>query len=417
MGEKVGRIEKEFVLGVLSENKMPLEIHGAEYEIKGTAIEGDDEVITVECDTSEGKLLVRNEPVRVYFSYYGHTMMFETTVLEPGELVTLSIPPGLVKNLERKFERIVKPQGLTMSFVFEDVAVQLRFPESSEYRTIDEQLVSEYFQGGVIQELMKQFREKATEFAEKNTIVMLRNKAPKSLEEKAVTETGKCIFIPQMSRGLPAENDFPQQPIITIELFPDPMEREGVYLGLNRQEVQNYFKDKSEEGLFSELYCPIIYLQYVVGYIYLANTVKRKRPFNLNVLEFALEFSYVLAFALKDSGYFAPEKKEKKNFQAEIINVSASGLLFSYPSGELSKEIRIYTDLDLVLNIGKRTMKVVGRVMRRYESIGITYFGVQFMEMQPEDFRFLFDQIYGRPFTEKDDAYWEGGAAPPKIEF
>ncbi|MDY7028900.1 MAG: PilZ domain-containing protein [Spirochaetota bacterium] len=417
MGEKVGRIEKEFVLSVLSENKMPLDIHGTDYQVKGHAVEGDEEVITVQCDTNEGKLFFRNEPVRVYFSYYGHTMMFETTVLEPGETITLAIPPGLVKNLERKYERIPTPQGLSMSFVFEDVAVQLSFPESREYRKVDEQLFSDYFQGKEIQDLLRQFKEKALEFAELNSIVMLRNRTPQNLEEKIMTETGKSIFIPQVSRGLPADSDYPQQPVITAELFPDPKERDGAYLGLNRDEAHEHFMKKAEKGIFSELYCPIIYLQYVVGYIYLANTVKRKRPFALNILDFALEFSYVLAFSLKESGYFYPNKREKKNFHAEIINVSASGILFSYPSGELSNEIRIYTDLDLVLNIGKRSVKVLGRVMRRYETAGMTFFGVQFMEMQPEDFRFLFDQIYGRPFTEKDDAYWEGGAAPPKIEF
>jgi len=417
MGEKVGRIEKEFVLSVLSENQMSLEIHGDEYEVKGKAIEGDEDLITVQCDTAEGKLLVRNEKVRVYFSYYGHTMMFETSVAQPGEIVTLTIPPGLVKNLERKYERIPKPNGVSMSFVFEDIAVQLSFPESTEFRNIDEELVSEYFQGKEIQALMKQFREKASEFSEKNSIIMLRNKSPRTFEEKLVTETGKNLFLPQNSRGLPEESDFPQQPVITAELFPDPREREGVFLGFNRDEAHSYFKEKAERGVFSELYCPIIYLQYIVGYIYLMNTGKRKRPFTLNVLDFALEFSYVLAFALKESGYFYSEKRELKDFHAEIINVSASGVLFSYPSGELSNEIGIYTDLNLGLTIGKRSIRAVGRVMRKYESGGVTCFGVQFMEMQPEDFRYLFDQIYGRPFTERDDAFWEGGAAPPKIEF
>ena len=51
--------------------------------------------------------------------------------------------------------------------------------------------------------------------------------------------------------------------------------------------------------------------------------------------------------------------------------------------------------------------------MRRYEVEDMTYFGLQFMEIQPEDFRFLFDHVYGRPFTEKDDQLWEGGAKAP----
>lgn len=416
MGEKVGRIEKEFVLGVLAEHKMPLEVHGKGYQVKGQAVEGDENVITVECETSEGKLFKAKEPVRIYFSYYGHTMMFETTVLQPGEVLILDIPRGLVKNLERKFERIPSPKGVSISFIYEDVSVQLKFPESSEYRELDEPIVFEHFDPVGIESLISQFREKSSEYADKNSIIMFRNREPSSIEEKLMVETGKSIFIPRIDRGLPSSEEYPQQPVVTSDFFPDPTEQEGLFLGMNRQQAQTHFIEKSEQELFSELYCPIIYLKYVIGYVYLANSSKRKRPFTLNILDFALEFSYVLAYSLKESGYFTPEKPEKRQFKAQIINISASGVLFEYPIGELSNEIRVYTDLDLLLHFGKREVKTLGRVMRRYEGTGVIYFGVQFMEMQPEDFRFLFDYVYGRPFSDRDDRLWEGGAAPPKIE-
>ncbi len=416
MGEKVGRIEQEYVLGVICDQNMPIDIHGKEYQVSGTAVDSEDDQLFIKCDTDEGKLFSRGETVRVYFSYFGHTMMFETKVTQPGSTLQLAIPPGLVKNLERKFERIPKPEGLSMSFEYEDVTVELSFPQSREYREVDEPLISEYFDADEIQSLVEQFRDKAVGFAEHNNIVMFRNREPSGFEEELIADTGKSLFIPQLDRGLPAEGQVVQHPVVSKELFPDPTEQEGSYLGMNRQQVEAYLREKSSSGTFSEIYSPVVYLQYVVGYVHLYNTHKRKRPFNLDTLDFALEFSYVLAYSLKESGYFQTEKKEKRHFEAEIINISASGILFSYPTGELTRSIGIYTDLDLLLHIEKRAIRVSGRVMRRYEVEDMTYFGLQFMEIQPEDFRFLFDHVYGRPFTEKDDQLWEGGAKPPKVE-
>jgi hypothetical protein len=37
------------------------------------------------------------------------------------------------------------------------------------------------------------------------------------------------------------------------------------------------------------------------------------------------------------------------------------------------------------------------------------------MDIKPEDFRYLFEVVYGRSFTERDDRLWEGGAKPPEV--
>ncbi|MFW6344581.1 MAG: PilZ domain-containing protein, partial [Sediminispirochaetaceae bacterium] len=179
---------------------------------------------------------------------------------------------------------------------------------------------------------------------------------------------------------------------------------------------QRYVKQKVEKGVFSEIYCPVVYQNYVVGYVYLANRSGESAPFSLKTLDFAVEFSYILAFTLKKHGYFSSEKKAVKEFYPEIVNVSGSGVLFAYPSGELTAAIGVYTDLELYFHINKRKIKIGSRVMRKYEAGGHVFFGVQFLEMEPEDFRFLFDYVYGRPYTDSDDRLWEGGAAPPQLD-
>jgi hypothetical protein len=188
--------------------------------------------------------------------------------------------------------------------------------------------------------------------------------------------------------------------------------------GKIRTEAHDYFQQKArEKGIISELYAPIMYLNYVVGYVYMSTSSEEYPPFSLRTLDFAIEFSYVLVHALKNYGYFdGEERREVKEYSPYIINISAAGVLFSYPTGELTKSIGVYTDLDLFFEIKGRRIKVASRVMRKYQSNGNTLFGVQFLEIAPEDFRFLFDYVYGRPFTEEDDELWEGGSAPPELE-
>ena len=77
----------------------------------------------------------------------------------------------------------------------------------------------------------------------------------------------------------------------------------------------------------------------------------------------------------------------------------------------------LYTDLQLSITIGPRSMKIGGRVMRKFADRANSYFGLVFLDIKPEDFRFLYDSVYGKPFDPDEDEKWEGGAEPPKLEF
>lgn len=417
MGEQVGRIEKEYILTNLSEQQLNIDVHTTSKTIRGVLSDVDSSALTIESSDEDVQDLKPKEWVRVYFGYFGHTMTFETRVKKAENPLILEYPQGMIKNLARKFERIPSPEGLSLSFFYEDVVVELEFPKTEEYREVDEPLVSDYFDEGKIEDLVGQFREKAQDFSEKHSIKMLRSRNPETFEERLIVETGKSLYLPKTSRGFPTAEEVERRSVITIDMFPDPTESDKMWMGKNRQSAQRFIQRKAESGLTSEIYCPVVYRNYVVGYVYLANHSDQHPPFTLKTLDFAIEFSYILAYSLKKHGYFSQEKKTKKEFYPEIVNISASGVLFAYPSGELAASIGVYTDLELYFKIGKRKIRVGSRVMRKYEAGGHTFFGVQFLEMEPEDFRFLFDYVYGRPYTETDDQYWEGGAAPPKLEF
>ncbi|MFO7850102.1 MAG: PilZ domain-containing protein [Spirochaetia bacterium] len=416
MGEEVGRIEKEYILTNLSEQRLNIDVHTSTSTINGVLVDVDSSELSIECNEGDLENIKEKEYVRVYFGYFGHTMTFETKVKKVTNPLKLEYPKGLVKNLERKFERIPSPEGLSLSFIYQDVVVELEFPKTEEYREVNEPLVSEYFDEGSIEELIAQFREKAKDFSEVSAIKMLRGKEPSGFEEQCIVENGRSLYLPNTSKGLPEEGTVEGRSVISKEMFPDPTESEALRCGKNRHTAQRYVRGKAESGILSEIYCPVVYQNYVVGYIYMANRSSEYPPFSLKTLDFAVEFSYILAYTLKKHGYFTREKKETKEFHPEIVNVSGSGVLFAYPTGELTAAIGVYTDLELYFYINKRKIRIGSRVMRKYEAGGHVFFGVQFLEMEPEDFRFLFDYVYGRPYTERDDRLWEGGASPPQLE-
>ena len=79
-------------------------------------------------------------------------------------------------------------------------------------------------------------------------------------------------------------------------------------------------------------------------------------------------------------------------------------------------ELLINTDLSINLVIDSRTIQVTARIRRKFTEPGEVYYGVQFAEIDPKDFRFLFEYLYGREPTDRDDSLWEGGAPPPRVD-
>jgi len=116
------------------------------------------------------------------------------------------------------------------------------------------------------------------------------------------------------------------------------------------------------------------------------------------------------------SNYFKEPPVSVNNYDARILDLSASGLLFAHSSKVLSKNLVLYSDLDLSLKLPEHAIKIGSRVMRKYQQGDFTCFGVQFMQIEPEDFKHLFLFIYGREYTEDDEFRWEGGAEPPELD-
>jgi hypothetical protein len=415
MGSAIGRIEREFILQTLFSKKIPLSIHGKKKEIKGDIIRLDDSSIEVQLDKDVKGLFSPRESVRVFFPYYGHIMTFNSEVLRANESITLSYPKEVYKNLQRKYERVTTPEGITASFTLSNIKVALSYPKIEEYDPVDVPEVSDDFDCSDIRRLVDDFRQKVRAMNATESIVMFRGREAQSLDELLISRTGRILFVPDTEKGIPEAGEYAYEHVITASTIMSLQEQTHDTL-YDLERFQFEYQQKNHDGIHGEMYCPILYHAYVVGYVRVSREGEDDTPFSISELAYVHDFSRVLAYSLKIYGYFKDEEKGAGEFSPEIIDISASGLLFSHPSQELKLSLLLYNDVLLTLRVGHRKMNIGCRVMRKYPEKNTTCYGLQFMDIQPEDFRFLFDYVYGKDLTEEDERLWEGGAPPPELK-
>ena len=404
MGNSIGRIEREFIIKALDENKFNINLHGLRRQVEVVILNYEDEEY-IEIYSKERNLddFQTGEKVRLFFSYYGHVMTFNSKILEcDEERARITYPENILKNLQRKFERVNPPSGVELKFTVENVKVELQFPESSRFIRLEDFSRDETFDTSSLNNLIYEFREIIKTHSDENKISMFRDKKPSTLEEKLVSGTGRLFFIQSIYEGLSAPETEHEIPLIDKEM-------------LSPEEIEQIISGMKKRGLYSVLYCPILFHEYTVGYIYLYN--EKNKKIETDTLEYVYQFSKILAWQLNKNNYFSDGLAKPQDFNSSIVDISASGLLFADESEGLSDVLNIYTDINLELKIGEREMVIFSRIMRKYHNKSMTFYGVQYMDIDPEDFRYLFEFVYGRSFTEEDNSLWEGGSRPPTLEF
>jgi hypothetical protein len=416
MGVSVGRIEKEFILGSIRDKELPVRLHGNKTEVEARIHKFDTGTIQFRAASRTWEQFGEDDRIRVFFSYYGHVMTFETAVREvKDELLLVQYPDVMVKNLERKYERVPPPEDVSAHFVMKGQRIVLDFPKSEEYNPVHRPEVTGELKNESIQSLVNSFQDKVSAIASHNSIKMFRDKKPDTPEERLISRFGRALYIPRTKECSFDLDMVGETKLITRELLKEFLVDEGTEEKNVELRIESILAEKRDRDIYSEIYCPILYREYVTGYIYVYNDGTKRRALSEELLEFIHQFSKILAYSLKMHGYFKGEKPMPTEYSAKIVDISASGMLFAHPSEDLAANLHLYTDFDLTLQFKNRKMIVPSRIMRRFEESAMYYFGVLFLEMKPEDFRYLFDLIYGKEYKEDEDETWEGGAAPPAI--
>jgi hypothetical protein len=172
--------------------------------------------------------------------------------------------------------------------------------------------------------------------------------------------------------------------------------------------LARFVKEKFNSGILSDAWIPILFHEYVTGYIHIWIDKEGKLIFDYNVLDTMYQFAKVLAYSLKINGYFEAGKIKNEPFGGKVIDISASGVLFAYPHSSLSSTLLPDSELTINILTPKRNINAKARIIRRYKDSSMSYFGCRFLGMAPEDMRFLFEFIYGKPFTDTDASFLSG---------
>ncbi len=415
MGTPVGRVEREFILTNVTEKKMPIRINGFKKTRDAVILRVEDESIVLYNDDGGFSDFTAEEEVRIFFSYFGHVMTFPTTVVKADDYLQIRIPDEMVKNLQRKYERIALPRGILVSFTMENRTFELTFPRTEEYNPAEQPVYQDSFPEDTLEKLMDGVSRRLSEFKANYKVQMFRDRGPEGWEEEIITRTGKSVFVSPMQVGFPVQDPDNSGRILTRDqvLSRDYTLNMSEIIG-SEDELTNRFRARHEEGIKAQIYCPLVYQDYVIGYLHVWS---EHISLGIEVFEYIYQFSKVLVYTLKNHGYFKHALKRNETFEAEILDISASGLLFTHPDEGLRDQLVLYSDLDLNLRMGPRKMVISSRIMRKFQDRDRTFFGCQYISIKPEDFRFLFDAIYGRSLTPEDETLWEGGAEPPKLSF
>ena len=343
------------------------------------------------------------------FDYKSQIIIFSIEVSTiKDDLITAQTPEFLFKNLDRSYSRVSSPEDLKVQFTFQGDRYSLHYPKIQEYEIGDIGEWMNKIDPKDLQGLIDQMASWIKSFASGYKMVVFKEVKPATTEERIVAETGKTLYLPSTLANFPQADPYPKKRLITEDIFRRYLESTGVDSQYLDNAVNRFVKQKFDSGFFSDAWVPLLFQEYVIGYIHVWINQEGKLPFDYNMIETMYQFAKVLAFSLKINGYFNSGRIKNEPFEGKIVDISASGLLFAYPHSSLTSALLPDSELAVRLSAPRRNIRAAAKIVRRYKDNSQGYFGCRFLDMAPEDMRFLFEYLYGKPFTDTDASFVAG---------
>jgi len=404
----VKRIEKDFLLKTLYDEQIPVMYlcDRTEYILRMEKPAKSE--LVFKSDRPIAGLRPRKK-LDLMFDYKNQVVFFplEVSAVKDNEITGLA-PDCLYKNPDRSYSRVHKPRELRIQLTFQGDRYSLHYPRVQKYESGDIDEWMDSVDTKDLQGLIDQMASWIRGFASGYRMVVFKEVKPTTTEERIVSETGKSLFLPSTLGRFPQADPYPKKRLIIEETFRRYLESTGVDPEHMDSSVTRFIRQKHDAGILSDLWAPILFQEYVIGYIRVWINQQGKRAFDYTVVETLYQFATVVAHSLEINGYFNSGRIRNEPFEGKLVDISASGMLFSYPSSGLSAALLPDTELVVNLSAAKRTVRTTAKIVRRYKDKTTGYFGCRFLDMAPEDMRFLFEYLYGKPFTDSDASLTEG---------
>ncbi|MDR1930474.1 MAG: PilZ domain-containing protein [Treponema sp.] len=408
MATPIKRIEKDFLLKVLYDDQLPVVYLNDRTEYILRLEKPTKNEVFFKCEKPIPDLRVKKK-LDLMFEFMGRVVLFSIVIKSVRDThIVADVPELLFKDLDRSYSRVNSPEDMKVQFTFRGDRFNLRYPRIQEFEPANMGRWLKDADPKNLQGLIDQMGEWAQGFSDGYKIVIFKEIKPSSTEERILAETGKALYLPSTLGGFPQTDPYPKKRIITGEIFRRYLESTGVNPLYLDDSVNRFVRQKFERGFLSDAWIPILFQEYVIGYIHIWINKGGKAPFDYKLVEALYEFAKVLAFSLKLNGYFDSGRIKNKPFTGKIVDISASGLLFACPHSDFSAVLLPDSELAVRLFAPRRAIKATVRIVRRYKDSAMGYFGSRFLDMDPGDTRFLFEFLYGKPFSDADALFVMG---------
>ena len=408
MATPIKRIEKEFLLKVIYDENIPIMYLRDRSEFIFNMIKSTKEELSFKSSRPVPGLKAKKK-IDLIFDYRGQVISFAAEVLTvKDDIITTAIPESLYKNLDRSYSRVQTPSDLSVHFTFLGDRYSLTYPKVREYSQCELNDFMLSLNPVNLSNLIDQMASWIKGFANGYKLIIFKDVKPTSIEELLMAETGKAFYLPSTYGSLPAEDPYPKGRLITEEIFKRYLESTGVDISFVNEASDRFIKAKLDNGVFSDLWVPILFQEYIIGYVHIWINSQDKLPFDHSVIDTLYQYGTVLANSLEINGYFENGKVKNESFEGKVMDISASGLLFVNPNNTISAYLMPNIELALKLITPRRTVNTNARIVRKFKDSAQGYFGVRFLDMAPEDMRFLFEYIYGKTFNDDNAGFITG---------
>lgn len=410
MAKAVSRIEQQFFLKTIFDQQLPVIYLRNRTQYTLVLCEPIADGMCFKSDRHISGLWPRR---KIYLAFHlgGMIISFAVAVITCRNVyVRTELPKFLYKNLERSYARIPTPRELHARFTISNDDYFLPYPRLSGVETAGGDM-------GTLKDvdtknlpgLMAQIAEWTEEFTDNYQLILFNNASPITTEERLLAETGKILYIPSTTEEFPKTDSSPQKRLITEEMFHRFLENSGAAPSELHDAVRKYLNDKVEAQIYADVYVPILFHRYVIGYCHAWCTrAERKQPFNYETLEAFFRFASALSLALEENGSFEKGKLQGRSFEARMLDVSVAGLLLACTQNTQVSTLSVNDEMDVSLSMPDRIIQCRAKIARKDNDAVMMYFGCKFLDLQPDDLRFLFEFLYGRPFIESDTLFLAG---------
>lgn len=221
---------------------------------------------------------------------------------------------------------------------------------------------------------------------------MFKDRNPSTFEEFLIVKTGKSFYIPNSFKYFPDSQVYDPATVIVTDDIIEYYKLLGTEESLITGKINQLLLIKQKKNILSELYFPMIYKKYVLGYLYIMNETEKNSQIAFNIVNNLDEFSKYLTASLIKNNYFTREEMFTEN--AAIVDISAGGLQFNTENKNIVSNILEKDKVKAYFRIQDTIFNMDVYVRRRWQDNGVWYYGVQFDDKDAEQIEILKNLIY-----------------------